>query len=110
MSLRDRIERRSANLMQPGSAPWKNLRCAPARSRFCRAKTVRKSASSNSHFGALPHECGAPAGFGTPPRARGGSEAPKRAWPGRPSQNENCWIGMTWGWTPSSPSGIIRPY
>ena len=43
---------------------------------------------SSSHSGALPQKCGVPAGFGTPQAC--GSEAPKRAWPGREGQNENC--------------------
>jgi hypothetical protein len=38
----------------------------------------------------LSHKCGVPVGFGTPHSC--GSEAPKREWPGRQSQNENCWV------------------
>jgi len=49
-----------------------------------------KQKVSNSCFGALPHKCGVPTGFGTLPRARGGSGAPKREWPGRESKEEDC--------------------
>jgi hypothetical protein len=68
-------------------------------------KRKEEAGCSDSHFGALPHKCGVPAGFGTPHSC--GSGAPKREWPGRESQNELLgWL--RWRLRPLRQNGRVK--